>query len=73
MPDSAVSQVPHAVNQHQHKLLERNEALVKTDYLYRHPPVTFPVASTARMLVPDDDIPYVSMHHHKQLLAYIPH
>ena len=71
--DGAVGQVPHAVNQHQHKLLKRNEALIESDNLHSHTPIAFAVFHPAWVLVPDDDIPYVSLHHRKHLLAYIPH
>ena len=43
VPDGAVGQVPHAVNQHQNKLLERNVALVETDNLHSHTPIAFAV------------------------------
>jgi hypothetical protein len=71
--DGAVSQVLHAVNQHQHELLERDKTLIKTDYLHRHTPVTLAVLHPAGVLVPYYYIPNIALHRREQLLTHILH
>jgi hypothetical protein len=73
MSDGAVSQVLHAVNQHPHELLKRNDALIKIYYLHSHTPITLAVSHSAGMLVPYYYIPYIALHHREQLLTHILH
>ena len=69
----AVGQFFHAANHHQHKLLERNEALVETYYLYCHTPIALAILYSTRMLVFNYYVPHISLHHRKHLLAHILH
>jgi hypothetical protein len=73
MSDGAVSQVLHAVNQHLHELLERNEALVKTDYLHSNTPIALTVFHSAGMLISYYYVPDITLHHREQLLTHILH
>ena len=71
MSYGAVSQFFHAANHHQHKLLERNEALVETYYLHSHAPIAFAILYSTRMLVLNYYVPHIALHHRKQLLAHV--
>ena len=73
MSYGAVSQVSHAVSQHQNKLFERNESLVKTDNLNSHTPIALSILYSTRMFVLNYYVPHIALHHREQLLTHILH
>ena len=71
MPHRAVGYSLHPTYQQQRELLERYELLVKSYNLHRHAPVYLSIAPSAGMLVADNHVAYLAVHHVKDKLASI--